>query len=143
MSKQFCLRGHDIEVVGRNAARLCRECAREDSRRWRAAHPGYDREYVRRWYTANPEYFAWKGARQRTTNPRAPQWKNYGARGITMAPEWLASFEAFLAHIGPRPGPEYSLDRIDNDGPYAPFNVRWSTRSQQERNKRPRVAICP
>lgn len=85
-----------------------------------------------------PEYQAWVGAKARTTNPNISQWANYGGRGIRMAPEWLNDFAAFLAHVGPRPGPGYSLDRIDVDGDYAPGNVRWATQSEQMQNLRPR-----
>lgn len=41
----------------------------------------------------------------------------------------------FLAHIGPKPGPEFSLDRIDNEKPYGPGNVRWATVKEQANNK--------
>lgn len=85
-----------------------------------------------------PEYQAWHNAKNRTTNPNVPVWPNYGGRGITMCDEWLNSFEAFFEHIGPKPGPGYSLDRIDNDGNYEPGNVRWATRTDQNRNQRPR-----
>jgi len=53
-----------------------------------------------------------------------------------MAAKWLNNFPAFLAHIGPKPGLEYSVDRIDNEGGYAPGNVRWATASEQARNRR-------
>jgi hypothetical protein len=47
----------------------------------------------------------------------------------------FASFPDFLAALGPRPSPEYSLDRF-NDGDYALDEVTWATRSQQRRNQR-------
>lgn len=84
----------------------------------------------------SPEWKAWVNARRRCTDPSHPDWKNYGGRGITMCAEWLASFAAFYAHIGPRPA-GLTLDRRDNDRGYEPGNVRWATRSEQTANRRP------
>ena len=41
--------------------------------------------------------------------------------------------------LGPIPGPNYSLDRIDNDGNYEISNLRWATISEQNKNQRRRV----
>ena len=43
---------------------------------------------------------------------------------------------AFYKHIGDPPGPEYTIDRIDNDKGYEPGNVRWATYSEQNYNRR-------
>ena len=82
------------------------------------------------------EYSIWNAMRQRCTNPNSQRWKHYGGRGIKVCDEWLKSFVSFYEHIGPKPGPEYSLDRINNDGNYEPGNVRWATIIQQANNQR-------
>jgi len=85
----------------------------------------------------SPERSAWNHMIQRCTNPKDLKFESYGARGITIYPEWRKSFKAFLEYVGPRPSPKHSLDRYpNNDGNYEPGNVRWATANQQARNTR-------
>jgi hypothetical protein len=53
-----------------------------------------------------------------------------------MAKEWVNDFPSFLAHIGKRPSPLHTIDRINNDRGYVPGNVRWATRAEQSNNSR-------
>jgi hypothetical protein len=80
-----------------------------------------------------PEYRAYQAAKDRCTNPKNIGWKNYGGRGIKFL---FTSFEQFFAELGLRPKGK-SLDRKNNNGHYKPGNVRWATKKEQQKNKRP------
>lgn len=83
-----------------------------------------------------PEYRAWSHMIGRCENPTDHKFPIYGGRGITIAPRWRESFEAFLEDMGPRPSSRHSIDRIDVNGNYEPTNCRWATTKEQGRNTR-------
>lgn len=88
-------------------------------------------------FGASPEYQTWNRMIQRCHNPKHTSFNLYGGRGIQVCPEWRASFQAFLDHVGPKPGKGFSLDRFpNNNGNYEPGNVRWATPMDQARNTR-------
>lgn len=86
------------------------------------------------------EYTAWCNMHLRCYNEKNPHYRNYGARGITVALKWH-EFIPFHQDVGDAPGPEYTLDRIDNNHSYEPGNVRWARRRVQSRNKRDNVWV--
>ena len=81
------------------------------------------------------EYMAWLGAKKRCGNPSNQSFHRYGARGTRMCAQWRDSYESFLHDMGPKPDPEYSLDRINPDGDYEPGNCRWAPLDVQNRNR--------
>lgn len=85
---------------------------------------------------SSPEYKSWCHIKDRCLNSKNKKWRHYGGRGITIHHGWVDDFQSFLDHIGPRPGPGHSVDRINNDGNYEPGNVRWATYTEQNRNRR-------
>ena len=84
------------------------------------------------------EYEIYTSAKKRCEVETCARYDDYGGRGIRFE---FASFEEFVAHMGPRPSLKHSLDRIDNDGHYEPGNVHWATDADQARNKRNNVLI--
>lgn len=85
---------------------------------------------------ATTEYAAWHSMKDRCRNPKNRKWRLYGGRGIAVCEKWSNSFEAFLADVGLKPDPKFSLDRIDTNGNYEPGNVRWADIYTQNRNRR-------
>lgn len=81
---------------------------------------------------------------RRRCSPNVECHDRYYDRGIRVSAEWDASFETFyeyvskLEHYGE---PNYSLDRINNNGNYEPGNVRWATYKTQARNTENNVYI--
>lgn len=81
------------------------------------------------------EYHIWEAVKQRCLNPKDARYRDYGGRGITICESWLL-FVNFFNDVGTRPSSAHSLDRINNDLGYEKNNVRWSTRSEQQNNRR-------
>jgi len=83
-----------------------------------------------------PEYYIWSHMRDRCQNAAVWNYKNYGGRGIAVCEEWQNSFERFFADMGPRPSPQHSLERIDNNLGYSKANCAWIPKALQQRNTR-------
>lgn len=92
---------------------------------------------VRHSSTGTRLYRIWQGMLRRCGTPTLPAFKNYGARGISVSPEWseFASFKAWAVANGY--DDSLTIERMDNDGNYEPSNCCWIPLSKQAKNRRP------
>lgn len=125
---EFVKRGSDIRT---SKYLRCRQCA----------FGSLGEALKRHGETDTPLHVTWQNMKRRCYETSYQGFSNYGGRGISVCEEWRNSYEAFAAYvrstIGERPSKAHSIDRIDNDGHYEPGNIRWSTRSEQMKNRRP------
>lgn len=81
----------------------------------------------------------------RCTTDKSDSYDRYGARGITVCDEWQNKNDGYTTFrkwaLSHGYSDELSIDRIDNDGPYAPWNCRWVTQKVQTNNTHQNVYI--
>lgn len=86
-------------------------------------------------------YNVWTTMLHRCNDPKRKKYKDYGGRGISVCPEWNDPnvFIDWAEQNGYELG--LQLDRIDNNGNYAPDNCRWVTPKENSRNRRNTVFL--
>ena len=81
-------------------------------------------------------YTIWHSMKGRIKYPSTNSYERYGGRGIKVCKEWENDFLSFATWaLNNGYSDELTLDRINPDGDYEPSNCRWSTWSQQARNR--------
>ena len=85
--------------------------------------------------SAHPDYQCWDSMKRRCLNENHKDFKRYAAKGVKLHASWN-DFWVFIVDMGPRPTAKHSIDRIDNKGNYEPGNCKWSTKKEQNDNRR-------
>jgi len=81
-------------------------------------------------------YNIWSLMHSRCENSNLDYYHRYGGRGISVCEEWskFEGFKEWALNNGYEDG--LSIDRLDVNGNYEPKNCKWSTNTEQQRNKR-------
>jgi hypothetical protein len=115
---------------------MCFTCSELERRRKIAKHGLF----------SAPGYHSWQKINSRCLRPNDRAYPRYGGRGITVCERWHRDnpdgLKNFLEDMGPKPGKNFSVDRIDNDKGYEPTNCRWATPKTQSDNRRNTIRIA-
>ena len=81
-------------------------------------------------------YRVWGSMIQRCCNPRNEHYNHYGARGITICPQWY-EFEQFYGWaLGAGYNKGLTIERKNNNEGYNPSNCIWTSKLRQANNRR-------
>lgn len=136
--------------IKRRVKLKCRYCSTETEMRYK----DFCREGKERCYTCSkiektngrggvthnlskhPLYRTYTNMKSRCYNKNNKYYKHYGNRGIKICEEWLSNFKNFYKWAVSN-GWEHKLtiERLNNDGDYSPFNCAWVDRAVQCRNQ--------
>lgn len=86
-------------------------------------------------------YNIWRNMLDRCNNTLSKNYNGYGGRGILVCSEWMDfdGFKKWALKNGYKES--LTIERIDNDGDYAPYNCRWATIEEQSYNKRTTIRV--
>lgn len=105
--------------------------------------------------SSHPLHSRWRAMIRRCSEPDHQAWGRYGGRGVSVCDEWVPkhkgdgrrAFLSYVEHVTSLDGysddclSDLELDRVDNESGYEPGNLRWATKSQNQRNRSDNVTI--
>jgi len=96
---------------------------------------GWDKRGRKHGMSNHELYNTWLCMLSRCYKPSNTSYKSYGGRGIKVHEDWIDGPKKFIDFVlGLGWTPEYSIDRIDNDGNYEPSNIRIADNITQSNN---------
>ena len=131
-----------INSMGLKAKKV-KSCGCHRAEQLRAGREGLVKQRTRHGRSRTTEHHIWANILYRCQKETSRQYPDYGGRGIKVCERWQGEdgFINFLADMGPRPSPQHTIDRINNDGNYEPGNCRWATKKEQARNRRDNLIL--
>lgn len=123
-------------VVGCEAPVIARKLCSKHYQRMRAKAKDFKPLNEYHGYDGTPTYKTWMSLRARCNNQKDKDYKNYGGRGISVCDRWNNSFIAFLEDMGEKPFKKAMIDRVNNEDGYYKENCRWTTITENNRNRR-------
>ena len=130
-----------------------KEQQRASSQKWRNNHLELARAKDRKYAADHAIDRCWTNILARCYNPERADFKWYGGRTpnpITVCERIINSRDWFKRIMGPKPSPEYSVERINNELGYLcgsclledgitkeVCNIKWATKLEQTNNRRP------
>lgn len=120
----------DLSSVINGYSKQCRSCASKNQNGFTALKHG---DTVRT-SKYRKLYSCWKNMRSRCYGKYNTHYKSYGGRGIAVCEYWKLDYLNFKDWALKNGWEEnLTIDRIDNDGDYTPYNCRWISLSENSR----------
>lgn len=86
-------------------------------------------------------YKVWISMRERCRSKKNKSFKHYGARGITVCPEWDDYLVFKIWALARGYTDNLTIDRINNDGNYEPSNCQFITKGENTRKEKTKFTI--